>query len=78
MVSPDFGAKSRRSVPPTTRREMPVGEDGKFETEVPLEPGANRIAVRSFDRFGREAGDEETLRVDRRPPPVRAKSEGWQ
>jgi len=59
-------------------REMPVGEDGKFETEVPLEPGANRIAVRSFDRFGREAGDEETLRVDRRPPPVRAKSEGWQ
>ena len=59
-------------------RELQVGEDGKFEADVPLAPGANRIAVRSMDRFGRTADEEETLRVDRRPPPVKAKSEGWQ
>jgi len=58
--------------------EMPVGHDGRFEAEVPLAPGANRIAVRTMDRFGRTADEEETLRVDRRPPPVKARSEGWQ
>ena len=59
-------------------RELSVGEDGRFETEVPLALGANKIAVRSVDRFGRVADDAETVRVDRRPPPVKARSEGWQ
>jgi len=59
-------------------RELSVGEDGRFETEVPLAQGANKIAVRSVDRFGRVADDGETVRVDRRPPPVKARSEGWQ
>jgi hypothetical protein len=31
-----------------------------------------------MDRFGRAAGNEEALRVDRRPPPVKAQHEGWQ
>jgi hypothetical protein len=55
-----------------------VGPDGRFETEVPLEAGTNRIAVRSVDRFGRTADETETLEVDRRPPPVQARTEGWQ
>jgi hypothetical protein len=59
-------------------KEMQVGPDGRFETEVPLAAGANHIAVRSMDRFGRTTDDSETLQVDRRPPPVKARSEGWQ
>jgi hypothetical protein len=59
-------------------RDFAVGANGKFETEVPLAPGTNKIAVRSVDRFGRVADDSDTLRVDRRPPPVTAKTEGWQ
>jgi hypothetical protein len=31
-----------------------------------------------MDRFGRTADAKETLRVDRRPPPVKAQHEGWQ
>jgi hypothetical protein len=59
-------------------KEMQVGPDGRFETEVPLAAGANPIAVRSLDRFGRTADESETLQVDRRPPPVKARTEGWQ
>jgi hypothetical protein len=59
-------------------KETPVGTDGHFETEVPLAAGANRIAVRSMDRFGRTTDESETLQVDRRPPPVKAHTEGWQ
>jgi hypothetical protein len=59
-------------------KEAQVGADGRFETEVPLAAGVNRIAVRSLDRFGRTADESETLQVDRRPPPVKARTEGWQ
>jgi hypothetical protein len=59
-------------------KETPVAADGRFEAEVPLAPGANRVSVTTMDRFGRTAGAEETLHVDRRPPPVKAKHEGWQ
>jgi hypothetical protein len=59
-------------------REAQVGADGRFEVEVPLAPGTNRVSVTSMDRFGRAAGNEEALRVDRRPPPVKAQHEGWQ
>jgi hypothetical protein len=59
-------------------KETPVGADGRFEAEVPLAPGVNRVSVTSMDRFGRTAGAEETLHVDRSPPPVKAQHEGWQ
>jgi len=55
-----------------------VGADGRFEAEVPLAQGANRVSVTSMDRFGRIADEQETLQVDRRPPPVKARHEGWQ
>jgi hypothetical protein len=58
-------------------KQAQVGEDGHFEAEVPLAPGTNRVSVTSVDRFGRTAGEEEALRVDRRPPPVKAQHEGW-
>lgn len=58
-------------------KQAQVGEDGRFEAEVPLAPGTNRVSVTSLDRFGRTAGEEEALRVDRRPPPVKAEHEGW-
>ncbi len=59
-------------------KEAQVAADGRFEAEVPLAPGVNSVSVTSMDRFGRTADVEETLRVDRRPPPVKAQHEGWQ
>jgi hypothetical protein len=59
-------------------RPAVVGLDGRFELEVPLAPGVNRFAVRSTDRFGRIADDSAQFLVDRRPPPLKAQSEGWQ
>jgi hypothetical protein len=59
-------------------KETLVAADGRFEAEVPLAPGANRVSVTTMDRFGRTAGAEETLHVDREPPPVKAQHEGWQ
>jgi hypothetical protein len=58
-------------------RQAQVGADGRFEADVPLAPGINRVSVTSTDRFGRTAGADEALRVDRRPPPVKAQHEGW-
>jgi hypothetical protein len=58
-------------------KETLVAADGRFEAEVPLAPGANRVSVTSMDRFGRTAGAAETLHVDRQPPPVKAQHEGW-
>jgi hypothetical protein len=55
-----------------------VSADGRFEAEVPLAPGTNRLSVTSTDRFGRTAAEEETVRVERRAPPVKAQHEGWQ
>jgi len=58
--------------------ETAVGSDGRFMAVVPLVPGKNRVSVTSTDRFGRTAGAEETVRVERRGPPVHAEHEGWQ
>ena len=58
-------------------RQAQVGADGRFEADVLLAPGINRVSVTSTDRFGRTAGEEEALRVDRRPPPLKAQPEGW-
>ena len=58
--------------------ETAVGSDGRFVAVVPLLPGKNRVSVTSTDRFGRTAGAEETVRVERRAPPVHAEHEGWQ
>ena len=59
-------------------RQLQVADDGRFEADVPLIPGPNRLSVSSTDRFGRTADAENTLRVDRRPPPVKAQHEGWE
>jgi glucodextranase-like protein len=58
--------------------EARVGADGRFEAELPLAPGTNHVSVTSTDRFGRTAAEQETLRVERRAPPVKAQHEGWQ
>jgi len=58
--------------------ETAVGSDGRFVAVVPLLPGKNRVSVTSTDRFGRTADAEETVRVERRAPPVHAEHEGWQ
>jgi len=58
--------------------ETAVGSDGRFVAVVPLLPGKNRVSVTSRDRFGRTADAEETVRVERRAPPVHAEHEGWQ
>jgi hypothetical protein len=55
-----------------------VDAEGHFEAEVPLAPGTNRVSVTSTDRFGRTAAEEETVRVERRAPPLKAEHEGWQ
>jgi len=58
--------------------ETAVGSDGRFVAVVPLLPGKNRVSVTSVDRFGRTADAEESVRVERRAPPVHAEHEGWQ
>jgi hypothetical protein len=55
-----------------------VDADGHFEAEVPLAPGSNHVSVSTIDRFGRTAAQTETVRVDRRAPPLKAEHEGWQ
>ncbi|TMA84115.1 MAG: hypothetical protein E6J63_23515 [Deltaproteobacteria bacterium] len=55
-----------------------VDADGHFEADVPLAPGTNHVSVTSTDRFGRTAAKEETVRVERRAPPLKAEHEGWQ
>jgi len=58
--------------------ETAVGSDGRFVAVVPLLRGKNKVSVTSMDRFGRIADAEETVRVERRAPPVHAEHEGWQ
>ena len=55
-----------------------IEADGHFETEVPLAPGTNHVSITTTDRFGRTASAEETVRVERRAPPLKAEHEGWQ
>jgi len=55
-----------------------IEADGHFETEVPLAPGTNHVSITTTDRFGRTATAEETVRVERRAPPLKAEHEGWQ
>ncbi len=55
-----------------------IEADGHFETDVPLAPGTNHVSITTTDRFGRTASAEETVRVERRAPPLKAEHEGWQ
>jgi Glucodextranase, domain B/FecR protein len=55
-----------------------IEADGHFETDVPLAPGINHVSITTTDRFGRTVSAEETVRVERRAPPLKAEHEGWQ